>query len=220
MFLGMPVPKAEVSPQKKRVATPSEWLRLSIMSLILAGAIHLWQVPFIGPTVAPLAQTQITTRILGGPPPAIAKPVATQQASPKTFCNLSDPNSHIADTFNAKTITPILPTVILDGSVCSPPYWGLDIIKIFIYKVMSLLNYLILTAAIILTIYAGILYLTGFQSEANIKKSKTILTSTYIGLIISLSATLILRTTISIAADSKGQNVINDNNGVIFSGGN
>ena len=212
-FLGMDAPHHTEIYRSKTRNTSKLWASLFLLSLVLTANAHWNQLPLVGQTV--FYHPEQSTRILAeAKPGAVVKPVAAVVAPTKC----SAYSSPVSDTFNVNSLFPILPSVILNSDSCSPPYWNLDIIKIFIYKVMALLNYSILVAAIVLTIYAGILYLTGFQNEGNIKQSKTILTTTYVGLIISLSATLILRTTISIAADCNAQNAIQDNNSTIFNG--
>ena len=219
-FLGMPIPKMQPPPAlKKRKTTTREWAVLALFSFVLVGCMQLNQEPLVGQRVfsEPTQSIRILSSTSSKVPVAAPLPSAAVPAT-VTQCDVSKPPLSV--TFNVKTIFPLLPLSILgEHDICSPPYWNLDVIKIFIYKAMALLNYLILVAAIILTIYAGIMYLTGFQNEGNIKKAKGILGATYVGLIISLSATLILRTTISIAASSESQHVINDNNSAIFSGG-
>ena len=146
-------------------------------------------------------------------------------ASPCAFTDASNNPTALKKEFNTSAIFPILPSAILTSkdkagvdTNCSPPYWNLDIFRVLLYKGFGLLNYVIEITAVIMTIYAGILYLSGFANEKNVATAKTLLIATYTGLIISLSATLILRTTIGIFADSGTSNAINQNEQQIFHG--
>ena len=108
--------------------------------------------------------------------------------------------------FNANTIFPILPSTILptpadpdDPTVnpdpnigCTPAFWNLRVFLVIMYKMLGLLNWTAGALAILLTVYAGLLYISGFASEANTKTAKKIVITAYTGLIIVLSARLIV----------------------------
>lgn len=111
--------------------------------------------------------------------------------------------SKISGSYNPTTIFPLLPTNILSQAPssgttfgCTPPYWNLDIFKVLAWKIIGLLNWVALTIAVILTIYSGLLYISGFANEGNVKKAKSILIAAYVGLIIVLTARIILFGTI------------------------
>jgi hypothetical protein len=151
-------------------------------------------------------------------------------SSASTYCdivanpsNASDPSSRLHVAFEPTNIFPILPSAILTGvdnsgnaTNCTPPYWNFDIIRVLMYKVLALLNYGIEVAAIIFTLYAGILYLTGFRAEKNIETAKKLLIATYTGMIISLSATLLLRSAVSAFADPNSAQYIQSNQNCIL----
>jgi hypothetical protein len=80
-----------------------------------------------------------------------------------------------------------------DADGCVPALWDRDVMGVLIFKTLGLLNYIAGAAAVLATIYAGILYLTSYASEANAKKAKTILISTYVGFFIVLGARLIVQ---------------------------
>jgi len=98
-----------------------------------------------------------------------------------------------------------------DPTVCSPPYWGREIIYFFIFKALAILNWFAEALAIIMTLYAGILYMTGFYNEGNAKTAKTMLIGIYSGLAIVFLARTIVYSGINLA-------VKNDPNAVIRSG--
>ena len=158
---------------------------------------------------------------------ATATPTPTVTGTPSTsFCVLRGSDGKLGGplyaVFNPTTIFPLLPGALLgqDSSIaCSPPYWSIDVFKILIYKVLGLLNYLILVFALIFTVYAGVLYILGFANEGNVKKAKTVLIGTYTGLILAFSARLILGATIGLVADSTTPGtVINQNDQTILNG--
>ena len=191
---------------------------------LFAAAFQLAQSPLWqqNTSIAAIDPYSITsTRLLALVPNPPIQPVKTAPAIPPdksvpvvvTQCD----SIQYTNKFNAKNVFPILPPEIL-GENCSPPYWDLTIFKILLYKAFALLNYVILVTAIIMTIYAGLLYLSGFSNEKNIATAKTVLISTYVGLALSLSATLILRTTIGVFADDRNGNAIKTNEGEIFYG--
>jgi|GEM_PF-6288412 len=112
-------------------------------------------------------------------------------------------NSHVKDGLNG-AIFPLIPDAIVDygfydspqtdnNGGCVPSLWNMTIFGMLIYKVLALLNYLAGALAILATLYAGILYLTGAMSEANVKKAKTALIGTYVGFFIVLGARLIVQ---------------------------
>lgn len=144
------------------------------------------------------------------------------------LCAFTDSKGNPTDLkkeFNTSDIFPILPLSVLTGkdakgheTNCSPPYWNIDVFRVLLYKGFGLLNYVIEVTAIVMTIYAGILYLSGFANEKNVATAKTVLIATYTGLALSLSATLILKTTIGVFSDKKTSDVIQQNEQKIFDG--
>lgn len=128
---------------------------------------------------------------------AFAKP--TLAATATGSC---DPtvNTQISDVLNG-AIFPLIPDAIVDygfyngtdtNGGCVPALWNSNIIGMLVYKTLGLLNYIAGAGAILATLYAGILYLTGYMSEANVKKAKTVLIGTYVGFFIILGARLIV----------------------------
>jgi hypothetical protein len=132
---------------------------------------------------------------------------STQIKTDQKHCDLSSEGSELRKAFSPTTIFPLVPKEILseDLAGCSPPYWTREVMIIFAYKVLGLLNWAAATTAVFSTIYAGILYLTGFYKEDNAKKARAILTATLTGFIIVLSARLILGSSQLITGDTSGQ---------------
>jgi hypothetical protein len=86
-------------------------------------------------------------------------------------------------------------------SGCYPALWGLDVLRLLSYKVLSLLNWLAFVIAILTTVYSGLLYIGGFANEGNIKKAKSLILTVYVGLAIVLLARVILYGTIKSISD-------------------
>lgn len=98
------------------------------------------------------------------------------------------------DLKNVK-LFPLIPDAIRNTAEggCNPQSWNRRIFVFLAYKLLGVLNYLAGAIAIIATIFGGILYLTGFASEANIKKAKSVIVGAYIGFAIVLLARLLVQ---------------------------
>lgn len=113
--------------------------------------------------------------------------------------------------YQAKTIEPIIPEefrgytsgttkVYVDPTtnpdyatrVCTPAYWNMTQVKYFIFKAIHILNWVALALAIILIVYSGVLYISGFAVEANVKKAKSTVIATLTGLVIVFAARYII----------------------------
>ena len=169
-FLGKPIPQPK-SPEniKKPRRNNFTWLVLLTAPLVL----------FFSFTISTNSFSSSTT--------------SSQRSvllSPVLFTNGCN-TSALSSTFNTKTIFPLLPTSILSGT-CSPAYWNIGIFQILAYKILTLLEWLAAAMAIIFTVYAGLLYISGFANEKNVSKAKSILTATYLGLAIVLLSRVIL----------------------------
>ena len=75
---------------------------------------------------------------------------------------------------------------------CVPALWTRNVLILFIYKALALLNYLAGALAILSFIYAGILYMSSFASEGMLKTAKGAVVGTCIGLAIVTSARFIV----------------------------
>lgn len=78
------------------------------------------------------------------------------------------------------------------ASWCSQPFWTIAVAYWFIYKTLAFLNWAAVAIAILLSLYAGVLYITGFAKEDNVKKAKTILIGAYAGLAIVFLAKVLV----------------------------
>ena len=195
-FLGkpVPVPRKEAAPfQPGRFS----WVLYVFGPLAIAGAIL-----YLGSFQSPAPFSGMSLRNLGS-----ARLVERAYAAGATYANPCA-YSKIRNTFNMNTIFPLLPTSInppqptpnpttnlipqQDPNKCSPVYWNADVMWVLAYKALALLNYVAYALAVILTIYAGLMYLSGFANEANAKKGKTILIATYVGLALVMLSRLIV----------------------------
>lgn len=126
----------------------------------------------------------------------------------KNYCALKEPDppynkTRIGKVFTPENVFPLLPIEILTdplggGEKCTPADWTFEIYEILAWKILIILNWLAGTLAILFTIYAGLLYIGGFANEGNIKKAKSILIATYLGLVLVIMARVILYGTIAI----------------------
>lgn len=92
---------------------------------------------------------------------------------------------------------PLFPIIPASGRTrdldnCVPAFWDREIIALFIYKLLGILNYVAGALAVLAIIYGGVLYLTGFRSEANAKTAKSLIIGTVVGFMLVLSARLIV----------------------------
>ncbi len=144
-------------------------------------------------------------------------PATTTQVDGTTYCSPAKVKPVFFDANNNLiSIFPIIPNGVrgLDSSgnlsptVCSPAYWGRDVLYFFVYKGLAVLNWFAEALAIILTLYAGILYMTGFYNEGNVKTAKTMLIGVYTGLAIVLLAKTIVYSGINLAVKNDPSTVI------------
>jgi hypothetical protein len=111
-------------------------------------------------------------------------------------------------TIPATPIFPIIPDVVNAGPTgCNPAYWNAAIIGAIGYKGIYILNWFAFVVAVCMTIYAGLLYISGFANEANVKKAKSILVICYTGLIIVFAARIILLGFANTFSDSNNDSI-------------
>jgi len=176
---------------------------------------------------APSSSTTGTTGTTGTtttnptPTPITADPsLTTCDVTPghplhEAFYPTSDHNMHGTKL----SLFPLIPPEILNPTGCGPSLWTLPIFDILIFKFLGILNWLIFTFALGFTIYAGVLYVSGFANEGNVKRARTILITTYVGLIIALSARLIMGAVVATVADNNVNSALNSpNNNSILNG--
>lgn len=118
----------------------------------------------------------------------------TPPADPTKVCTTVS-NQLFLEAKNSGVPTfPLIPNQFLDSGVneCNPARWNFDVFNYLAYKFLAILYFVSYVMTILLTIIAGIYYISGFANEANVKKGKSILISTYVGLLIVMLARLIL----------------------------
>jgi hypothetical protein len=146
----------------------------------------------------------------------------------EAFRRISDPTTHAAKGGTKEEIAPdvVLFPIIPDGlrgitpkgvdvtldpntinNWCTQPFWTIEVFYWFVYKGLAILNWLAIAAAIILTLYAGVLYMTGFANEANVKKAKSILAAAYIGLAIVFMAKIIVYAGVNAVSGTNAENL-------------
>jgi hypothetical protein len=217
-FLGKPIPSQPPSPGASKQKGSVSWVLWVAAPVVLIGA-SAWLVSGTpAPTPSSAQQTpasqarqlgdaSVSTRALAGDPTGGTSGTTSGTSSgtatsgtPSGPVEVASPtcdlgNADISASFNSQKIFPILPKVILDaysGPGCSPAFWNLGIIVVLVWKVVGLLNWIAGILAVLLTVYAGLLYIGGFANESYVGTAKKILTASYVGLAIVIFARLIL----------------------------
>ncbi len=143
---------------------------------------------------------------------ANGKSISINQVS-EAFRRVSDPKTKVAkaNVSNDVVLFPLIPDGIRgvkrDGTTdlekqCSQGFWTRDVAYWFVYKGLAILNWLATALAILLTIYGGVLYMTGFANEANVKKAKGIITGAYIGLAIVFLAKILVYGSVTLVSNT------------------
>ena len=119
--------------------------------------------------------------------------------------NASTACKDAAGSINDTQIFPLIPDSLVaynatDG--CVPALWDRYVAKVLVEKALALLNYVAGALAVLATIFAGVMYLTSYASEANAKKAKAVLVGTYIGFFITLGARMIVNDSFYLFGDS------------------
>lgn len=123
-----------------------------------------------------------------------------------------NPCDKYADNLYNSGVLPLFPSYITGGedttehgpgiSKCSASMWNRVIFVALVYKSLALVNWIAGALAVILTILSGVYYVSGFASENNVKKAKTILGATYAGFAIVLCARLIVQGSFLLFSDN------------------
>lgn len=174
-LLGKTAPKSTIpsSPPKTGYA-----FSIAAILLVMTGSSYLFVTSQAPVYNQPSTSTNSEVRTLG---------VATVHASSTT------PTDPCGDATKSPGIVfPLVPDALLPKGACPPTQWNLTVIRYFAEKSLVFLNWFAAAVAILLTVWAGLLYMAGFLNEANTKTAKTVLTNTYIGLIIVMLARLIV----------------------------
>ncbi len=81
---------------------------------------------------------------------------------------------------------------------CNPTYWTRQVYNVIALRILNLLNWTAGSLAVVITVYAGTLYVMGFMNEANVKKAKSLLITAYTGLAIVFLSRAILYGTVAV----------------------
>ena len=92
--------------------------------------------------------------------------------------------------FNDSVVTST--NVAVPEPECSPAYWNKNILTLIAWKALSLMYWIASVLAVIITIYAGLLFISGFASEENTKTAKKLLVACYTGVVIIILGRIIL----------------------------
>lgn len=106
-----------------------------------------------------------------------------------------------SDVPDPAQVFPFIPSQLREGN-CAPPQWNMYVFQYFINKLLIFANWLAGALAVILTVYAGVLYIAGVAKEDNAKKAKTMVVTAYVGFIIVLLARLIVGSWIQLGSGS------------------
>jgi hypothetical protein len=95
---------------------------------------------------------------------------------------------------------PIIPASLIEydkPTGCIPALWERRVVNIFLLRGITTLSWLATATAIILSLYAGVLYLLDTSQPDNAKKAIKILKAVYTGLLVLLLSRFIISQTIT-----------------------
>ena len=219
-FLGKKTPELPAEPPLVRMTRGVAWLPLLSLAFFLGAIISLAStLQPASPKTSSAANTTptLTKTIILAQVNNTSGTVAANNVNPcDTLVSAPPSNPPDPNRFSPATIFPLVSRSILDPNGCNPSFWNLTIMVIFLYKILGLLNWTAVSLAVIFIVYGGLLYISGFASEANVKKAKGVIITTCVGLIITLSARLILGSTQLIVGEQNSADInsaINQNIG-------
>lgn len=192
-FLGKSVPHQSASFKARKRA-------FSIKGTVLMTIPFLAFVGFLALQPRNAALTETGERAVG---PAVVRTLAKDPAPPiavqpgscaGVITNSKNPLIDSKGNFVSTKVFPLVPDE-LKTPPCTPEVWDRNVVTYFILKGLVVLNWLAGTLAVLATLYAGLLYISGFAKEDNVKKAKTLLAATYTGLFIVIFARIIIFST-------------------------
>lgn len=188
-FLGKPIPDLKPTPRARHRQAGLSWLILVAGPVVIIGSLAAlaFATPF---SSSDPVSTEATTRSLGNI--SSDRALAAENNVPLTANATTPACTTVLRGLDANKMFPIIPPELRDDNKCPSSRWNLDVARYFAYKALTIINWLASTVAVILTVYAGLLYIGGFASEGNIKKAKSILIASYVGLVIVILARVIL----------------------------
>lgn len=215
-FLGKIIP-THATPRVQRRAKPA-WFALLVLPVMAAGGLLTLQSSQLSPESGPRTtggalsrsiaageEAAEKTRVLRAEGGAAVNNPCTKEAVSKAFKRQSD-GTYAKDI----VLFPIIPDGIRgvkeDGTtdietVCSQGFWTRDVLYWFGYKILAILNWFATALAILLTMYAGILYISGFANEGNLKTAKGILIGTFMGLGLVFLAKVIVYSAVNVVSN-------------------
>jgi hypothetical protein len=168
------------------------------------------------PNTAARAVGPAVIRTLGAQPPTTTAADTSADSCAKV---ISSQLTHGKGIPNGDKIFPVIPEVLKTGG-CTPALWDRSVGVYLLNKGLIILNWLAATLAVLLTLYAGLLYISGFAKEENVKKAKTLLIGVYAGLAIVILARVIVSSTVDIFSTSSSQNAFDSAGLPVYSGDN
>ena len=204
-FLGKEIPRT-TSP-KKQVIKPKRTIQGAVIMAVpfLAFMIFLSFSPQNATNSAQSARAVGRVLAENKKPPVQAPAPAAVVCDAATFKNAFLKEGGSTNTLK---IFPFIPTELTVKGGCGPTTWNRDVISYFIYKILVIFNWVAGAATIMLTIYGGILYTTGFANEATVKTAKSIIIGAYTGLIIVILARVLVYSTVDLFSNTNAETAI------------
>lgn len=227
-FLGKDIPRQSPAFQKRKRQFSLRGGLLMAVPFLAFGAFLIYQPQYTNsPDTASRAVGPALTRTLASNPGDLGGAIAGGIAGGAgTVAKDNGPQSckeavaSVTDgkgTPNSSQIFPAIPDVLRTGA-CTPAVWDRSVIVYLIAKALIMLNWFATTLAILFTLYAGLLYISGFAKEDNVKKAKTLLIATYVGLAIVLLARVIIFSAVDLLSDSPSKSAFDSNGLPIYVG--
>jgi hypothetical protein len=102
-------------------------------------------------------------------------------------------------TFDGKKVSELASTE--QSKWCTQAFWERTVVYWFVIKILAFINWAATALAILLFLYAGVLYISGFASEANAKKAKQVIGAAITGLVIVILARVIVLGAVALVSD-------------------
>lgn len=227
-FLGKDIPRQSPAFQKRKRQFSLRGGMLMAVPFLAFGAFLIYQPQYTNsPDTASRAVGPALTRTLAAGPNDAAGGLAggiagaagsvTKDTGPKTCADAIASVTDGKGTPKSSQIFPIIPDALRSGD-CSPAIWDRSVIIYLIAKALIILNWFATTLALLFTLYAGLLYISGYAKEDNVKKAKTLLIATYVGLAIVILARVIIFSAVDLLSDTPSKNAFDSNGLPIYVG--
>ena len=208
-FIGKPIPTPQVNTGTTRKVPVKRPRRSGVM--FVAGALGIVCLAGFSmayyPASRPIASYQAASAVPTAPPVGITDSnnvsypesvtILATNAAPAAPAAIVDTRAACTASVNglraSQNVFPLIPQSALNNPTgCNPTGWNLPVVWYFLYKAIYILNWFAGVLAVLLTVYAGILYISGFANESHVKQAKTLLIACYVGLAIVFGARIIL----------------------------